>query len=325
MTNSPDTAPNTGPDLPAEPLLDHLAALYAAPVPAQVFTPPARPAGARPSFARRHWRPLGAVAAGLAVITLLAIVPATWGGGAEHVSAQTILDRASAAASGASTPAVSYHLVAVLHVDGKDRAGPVTSETWYQDARNFRIEQSTGNQVVNGEAAHDGQAWLYVRSKGELRVAHGAYDDVLAPVGPQQASSLSEALAKYTGGGCQVPEDRGETTFLGRPAYVVDVVPDLALCAAANTDEARKMQAAAKDLGALTLVVDKQTFVPLKIEQRDATGTPVYTYQVSAFETGAAVSAAIASWAPPPGAVVTDVTSPVEAKQAIAPPGSSRN
>jgi negative regulator of sigma E activity len=114
-------------------------------------------------------------------------------------------------------------------------------------------------------------------------------------------------LSQYSEG-CQIAHTGGEDVVAGRPAYKIVVSTDVDAC--------RELYAPKEPekLGPLTVWVDKESFLPLKTEQLDATGAPMYVYEVTQIEVGDDIPDSAFAFQAPPGTTVQDVADMTEAK-----------
>lgn len=299
MTNSPD------PELAR--LEAALTEVFAAPVPNLAFEAPWPLSEAhRPGLLRRHWRPAGALVGIAAAIGAFLLVP-SFGGDSSTVNAQDILDRAEQTASSfsPSSGTTSYHLVATW---GGDK-GASTTEIWFRDSGHVR--SSFGDEfgtVINGD-----EVWMYMSTGSTLRVAHGPAEALAEFVGQAAptGNGLASVLAQYGDESCQQATLSGDGTVAGRDAYIVRVSPAPESCPGDI-----KAQAMAEYAGFQVISVDKETFITLKVEAGDGSGLTT-SYVVTLLDTGRAIPDEVFDYSPPAGAIVTEVASNTEAKNAI--------
>jgi outer membrane lipoprotein-sorting protein len=307
-------------DDPIDGLDAHLASdltdLYAAPVPAMRFE--RFEAGNRNRWllqlARHAWRPAAAVAAtGLAIAAVL-VGPSLWSGESQ-VNAETIFARTSAAAQ-SNAPAAgpqSYHLIATTESMGQTSA--TTTEVWNVDASHQRTENdsATDGRLVSGESVNGADAWMYGDFDGTTRAVHGPASELgTSFVSQPPGTELGQVLGQYTGN-CQKAEQDGEDTIAGRAAYRIVVTPDVVTCPAIQGEPG-------KDIGkpgTLIVDVDKETFLPLKTEQKDDAGLAVYTYTVTQIQVGDEIADATFTYTPPQGVTVVDVADLTQAKNVL--------
>ena len=183
----------------------------------------------RPTFA---WR--WAVASLIAVIVVL-------GAGAAlfvtttpaPVSAQVLVDRASAASDGLSNSMRSYHITAITSLQPADpAAAPIVQheETWFNGPGKMRQETRTSDwstiTVTDGA-----QAWwsvtrsgrTYVAPANGIRFSDMAYLNPLVP----QGTSITSVLAFLGQQGCGTFRLQSDETVAGRDAYVVSAAHTL--------------------------------------------------------------------------------------------------
>ena len=303
-------------------LAELLEALYAVPAPNIAFDFQRARAtsrvNAKPAGWMRHWKPVAGLAAGLAVAAAAAIIAVTAipSGGVATVNAQQIFSRAQAIAnvdSGlAGTP---YHTVATFETTGKYAT---TTETWRQDATHYRTTTTVGSSSFT-MVADDSDLWL-VQADGTRTVAVRATGQAAGDVSAAEAAqptSLVQALAQYSQGECQTVSQEGAQAVAGRQAYVIVVTPDASGCADPNVHKKLSLS----QPGTMTAWVDEQTFLPLKTEQRDASGTVQATYTVTQIEVGGPIAPSLFAYQPPPGVTPITVTTTEAAKQALAQAG----
>jgi outer membrane lipoprotein-sorting protein len=290
--------------------------LYAAPVPALHFqrTAPAPQTGGLSQLLRRSWRPAAALGATAVAVAAVLVGPSLWNGESQ-VNAETIFARTSAAAqtnAPASGPQ-SYHLIATTESGGQSAA--TTTETWYVDSSHQRSENDwTGDGSADFGFSVDGaDAWMYGDFSGAMRAVHGPASEFSASFGTQNgAASLGEVLGQYNGN-CQKATQDGEETIAGRAAYRIVVTPDVDTCPTIAGEPGKDMG----KLGTLIVDVDKETFLPLKTEQRGDGGLPAYTYEVTQIEVGSDIASATFSYTAPGGVTVQDVADLTQAKNVL--------
>lgn len=316
MTNLDDRAH----DDPIEGIDAHLASdlhdLYAAPAPAMHFQRTAHLTQSSwfSHLLRRSWRPVAAVGAAAVAVAVVLVGPLLWSGESQ-VNAETIFARTSAAAQSnapASGPQ-SYHLIATTESGGQSDA--TTTETWYVDSNHQRSENDwTGDGSPDfGFSVSGADAWMYGNFSGVLLAVHGPASELGASFGTQSgAASLSEVLGQYNGN-CQKATQDGEETIAGRAAYRIVVTPDVDTCPTIVGEPGKDIG----KLGTLIVDVDKETFLPLKTEQRGDGGLPAYTYEVTQIEVGADIGAATFSYTAPSGVAVQDVVDLTQAKNVL--------
>jgi outer membrane lipoprotein-sorting protein len=312
--------------------------LYAAPVPAMRFQrrESAEQNGWLGQFRRRTWRPAVALAMAAVAVAAVLVGPSLWSGESQ-VNAETILARTSAAAQ-SNAPAAgtqSYHLIATTESPGQTGAA-TTTETWYVDATHQRTEEEyTGDGIPDFGVSVDGaDAWMFGAFGGEVRAVHGPASELgtssggkivhavtasqVCPSGSpvcvaqSTGSSLSEVLSQYTAD-CQKAEQDGEDTIAGRTAYRIVVTPDVANCPAILGDPGKDIG----KLGTLILDVDKETFLPLKMDQQDNGGGPAYTYTVTRIQISGEIPDATFMYTAPTGVTVVDVADLTQAKNVL--------
>ena len=315
MTNHPEEYTDPVDDPAAARLAADLEALYSAPPPALRFDPSAELPVLHGSRRWRWWQPAVAAAAAAAALSAVLVAPSLWQT-ESRVNAETVFARASTVAE-TSAPAagpVSYHLVATTMTPGQP-ASVTRTETWYAGADHIRSEQdydATNPGPDFGTLVRGDEAWLYGSFDRVYRAVRGPASElgvgfVGGVPGSGMATDLSQVLAQYTGG-CQVPHTEGEESVAGRAAYRIVVAMDFNACPVPD------VKADPGKMGPLTLWVDKESFLPLKTEQLDATGATMYVYEVTQIEVGAPISDSAFTYQPPAGVTVQDVANLTEAK-----------
>jgi len=263
---------------------------------------------------RQTWRPVAAIGVAAVAVAAVLVCPSLWSGESQ-VNAETIFARTSAAAQSnapASGPQ-SYHLIATTESGGQSDA--TTTETWYVDSNHQRSENDwTGEGSADfGFSVSGADAWMYGNFSGVLRAVHGPASELGASFGTQNdAVSLSEVLGQYNGN-CQKAAQDGEETIAGRTAYRIVVTPDVDACPTIGGEPGKDIG----KLGTLIIDVDKETFLPLKTEQRGDGDLPAYTYEVTQIEVGADIAAATFSYTAPSGVTIQDVADLTEAKNVL--------
>ena len=266
-------------------------ALRAAAAP-EVLVPPAR---------RRvgAWR-LALAAFGLAVTAVFALPSLR--DGAEPVSAQEILARATGPAAG-----TSYHQVYIIGTVETSGAGSTGSESnpqlqrvevWYRDAEHVRLEirnvdaSGTVGGLVAAQVRNGDEVWYLMEDGGTdngppiLRITHGTVRSVPGSVSLgdilRLPNDFGSALEKYRGK-CSSPSLKGESEVAGRTAYMLDV------CGA-------------------KLWIDKSTYIVLRAEESE--GSVVGKSEVLQFEADVAIPDAVFDYRPPAGAMVSEQPNP---------------
>lgn len=318
------------PDPDEQQLLDDLSTLYTVSVPTVDLRlteaeRTARGAGFVALLGSPWTRRAGLGVAAAVLAAALFLSRALLGGdGATPVDAGSILAQSEAAAAGRSAALTDYHLVGV-ETTGRDmgKATSWTTEVWYLDGTHLRVEQRDGDPGANGtiafgQAVSGDEAWWYSAESGSLRVAHGPSLELGAALQANVGggTSLADIVASYSGG-CSLATVDGETEVERRDAYLLTVHPDAASCES-DAERAKLAATPAEALGQLRLWVDKETFVPLRIENVDGRGDVLFEYRVEVFEQRAGLDAAMFRYQAPTGVRAVDVASAAEAKGVIA-------
>lgn len=301
-------------DLASAKLAADLEDLYAAPVPDLRFSPPREERVGLPGRLRwRWWRPVAAAAVAAAALVAVLIAPSPWQR-EPQVSAEAIFVRASTAAetNAPAAGAATYRLIATTETPGQP-ATLTTTETWYADASHIRTEHeydAANSGADFGILVNGDDAWLYGAFDGVYRAAHGPASELGAGFGDLAAGAaadIGQVLGQYSDG-CQVAHAEGEETIAARAAYKIVVAADTNACPALDANRGPGK------LGVLTVWVDQETFLPLKTEQQDATGSVMYVYEVTQIDVGGAIPESTFVYLAPAGTAVQDVTNLTEAK-----------
>jgi len=240
------------------------------------------------------------------------------GDGTNGVSAEEILQRANVASAQAASDSLPYHLRATTTInDEKAGRGTFPTETWYAGESQFRVENAGPLGLTDGQTRNGDDFWIFLTDvSGQLRVAHGPASALDIKFNgrnlPSSTSSLSEMLAQYSQP-CMKASLEGETRVLSRDAYVIRVDFDPSSCGKDFKDLAKSGR---KDSTRIT--VDQQLFLPLVSERLNESGSVMYRYEVTQLDLNPSFEASTFAFQAPPGAVVIEVASMLEAKMALA-------
>ncbi len=306
-------------------LLDALQRAYAEPEPREAFAgllgrQIAAEAARRHERAGRSWRSTAVLRrrrslAGLGVAAALAAVAGgaivLTAGRSQAVSAQAILARAQAATTSATAGGpVSFHLRLIeTGYNGTEQHRFVT-EVWAAGADHERIEEAaldaagqpgdTAGTVIDGSGE-----WRFSTQNGHTEATQLTHDPAkgidFGPLG----ENLAAVMAELGGSACSSVSQQGEASVAGRPVYVIAAsVP--AACLKSGTGKAGADAQAGTNAPTphTTFWVDKETYLPLKIESTD--GTAGKGYEVTSVAYNVAIPASTFSYTPPPGATVHD-------------------
>ena len=272
----------------------------------------------RPVSPRKRWSRLAVagLASAAAVVALLLGAGAQLWSGAETVSAATLLDRAEAAAVNVNT----YHLRMTRQVPGKS-GDTIASEIWYGGTDRQRLVQETRDasgaltesQVVVSNGA---ETWMAVTRSGHTTAIHTTGTEWTPPAdAPSASGNLTSVLARYSSDkACMTAQLAGEGTLAGRAVYQIDVTPKPGACGVAVGDyrvgQVRQGEpdSDSRRVARMSVSVDKQTFLPLKTEVRDASGAVLDRAEVSFLEYGVTIADSSFSYSPPAGAQVSTFT-----------------
>jgi outer membrane lipoprotein-sorting protein len=232
-------------------------------------------------------------------------------GGAQPVSAGTILDRAVEAANPAAAGTRTYHRIGTSMSPGPEKAHSVTEETWYGGNGRARIElqakDATGRTVEDSGFVIDGRRQTSFRTvDGKTYVT---VTDLGADVGPaidqkfspgRNAGALSDVIAQYRGNGCSNVQQQADTRVANRAAYVIAVTPNTSGggCYDANDASGRK------PVLRTVIAVDKETFFPLRVQALNADGSVVRNWETTSIEYDIRMPDSTFTYTLPPGAII---------------------
>jgi outer membrane lipoprotein-sorting protein len=265
-----------------------------------------------------------AVVAGIA----LGVVPSLTG--PEAVSAETILDRAEFAGSAASTTVSTYHLL-MMHV-GKD-AGSTTSEVWFDGPDRQRTIQhmigANGAVVTRQDVVFNGpDTWIEDNQDGATRVIHTTGTTWTRPAdSPWSSADVSELLKRYGDKTCMnVQLEQTEPTVAGRSTYVIVAAPRMLGCDPRIRVNAQAQGSMLSAPAQLTVWVDKDSFLPLRMEVRDGRGSIVDQPEVTSVGYNLSIPAERFTYTPPAGVSVANFTGGdgADVKRALATDGQKQ-
>jgi outer membrane lipoprotein-sorting protein len=259
-----------------------------------------------------------AASAALVAIVALSLLPSRFG--AEAVSAESILDRAVASA-GAATTVRTYHLVMT-------RQGPsenATSEVWFGGPdRQRTVERVTGSDgsvtrtqdvIFNGP-----ETWIVTSGAGQMRAIHTIGTTWTRPADdPASGGTLADVLNRYTQKQCVSAHlDSEDSVVAGQATYLLQVQPRPEGCVALVSGSPQPGGGPTRVSGQVTsgrveadrkprarLWVDKQTFLPLKMELHDASGQLLERSEVTSVDYNVALPDGVFSYSPPSGVQVS--------------------
>lgn len=204
-----------------------------------------------------------------------------------------------------------------------------TTETWFADAAHFRSTETFATSPVGtlstfGHAVDGDNAWSFMSDAQGSRAVHGSVANLgmTSDLGYPNGTSLAEVLGQYNMHGCQSAAETGLATVAGRSAYVIEVIETPASCdlghGAPDGEAAPPKTLSSGNLGVrLTLWVDRETYLPLRTETRGSDGGLIFGYAVTEIQVGGDMPALAFSYQPPAGTVVTEATSPADAKDSL--------
>ena len=284
----------------------------------------ARPTSGRGAPVRRRAL-LGGIASA-AALALALVGTNTWWTQPTSVSAETILDRAQATANDLADIR-TYHLKMTQLRGGTT----VDTEVWYgvstkQRTIHRRVNQPGGPAVVMSESIFNGEhTWIILNDNGQTWAVHTIGTDWKKPGDdPSRASSLSDVLTRYASEkSCLNARQDGEATIAGRPAHVIVTTPKPEGCDASKTGPADQRTKADErklaTLGETRVWVDKQSFLLLKSETRDASGAVIERGEVTSIEYNVNLPDSTFTYTPPAGVHVREFSgaSPDDVKRSL--------
>jgi outer membrane lipoprotein-sorting protein len=286
-----------------------------------------RPADATSTAAGGIWtrRPLIGLATVAVLVLVVGVTSPQWNH-PDAASAQAILDRAQATASGAPLAVTTYHLRMTRQVPGKENA-TITTEVWFAGSTRQRSESEVkapnGTTLSTNGVIFDGsQTWIHQVENGQTRVIHTVGTTWNSPVDdPSKQTSLADVLTRYGNDKqCQDARQQGEATVANWPTYVIVVTPRSANCGSDAGPNAKSPAAAVKrvemaqsgatdtSVGQMTVWVDEQSFLPLRTEVRNPAGTVLDESQVTDLQYNVAIPDATFTYTPPAGVSVYNFT-----------------
>lgn len=148
---------------------------------------------------------------------------------------------------------------------------------------------------------------------GQTSVIHTTGTEWTRPADdPSASASITDVLARYSQDKqCMSAQLAGERTVAGHAVYQINVTPKPTACGIAVGDyrvgQVRQGTGddASQTVARMQISVDKQTFLPLKTEVRDGSGTVLDRSEVSFLEYDVALADASFSYTPPAGARVS--------------------
>lgn len=259
----------------------------------------AAPIALRPRVTRRRWHTFLGLATAAALVLALVGGAFWWAGKPASVSAQEVAARAEQAASGGVPSLHSYSYTITSHFPAPGPQGgtsDVEYRSWYEAPDRLRMESYVKSSVAPDEPnvinIQDGAVrWEYLPS--QRRATRKAPTPVAATFG--NARDVQTLLASVADRNKDV-QLRGTTTIAGREAYVLAVTP--------NPSPGSVFPPGSTT----TLYIDKETYVSLGSETRDARGTLVGSSTISNLQINRPMDASRFTLTPPAGAEVVDDT-----------------
>jgi outer membrane lipoprotein-sorting protein len=270
----------------------------------------------------RGWwkRPIVGVATAAALVVAIGVSSPLWSQ-PQPASAQAILDRAEATVNDASVAVTTYHLRLTRHVPAKQNA-TLSVEMWYGGKDRQRSDQTvvdgTGATASIDEVVFNGaQTWIAETRGGMTQVIHTTGTTWTQPVeDPTKLTSLADVLRQYAGDRtCLRADKNGEDTVANRATYVIALHSDPTLCATkggsvagGSSGKVGQPNLSDSSVAQMTVWVDKQSFLPLRTEVRNASGTLLDSSEVTSVEYNTAIPDATFTYTPPSGATVRNFT-----------------
>lgn len=252
----------------------------------------------RAAHSRRRTRFGGwQLAVAAAIVAVLVMPGYSWLMTASEANAAEILGSAAAATAGAPGGRVStYHLRATrTALESRGQPNTTQLEVWFGGNGHFReeIHDPDHKTVV---ATDGGQAWVSLTTPtGSYAARSVDLSTERSLVAPGYAD-LAQLLAGLSRKACGTATHTGDGTVAGRPAYVISVTGQC-------VDDKRRINAPAQTPPvASTFWIDKETYLPLRSEEKTANGT--VRYEVSLVEYNVALAPALFQFSPTSGARV---------------------
>jgi outer membrane lipoprotein-sorting protein len=245
------------------------------------------------------------------------------------VSAETVLDRAETAASSGATTVSTYHLLMTRTI--KD-SGVTMSEVWFAGPDRQRTAQrvmdSHGALQSSQDAIFNGpETWIEITENGQTRAIHTTGTTWTKPAdNPSSYANLADLLQAYGNKTCMaVRLEQTPATIAGQATYVIIATQQARGCAPSISAWVAPSPSPAggqpgirvngQPQGSLipepiqfTLWVDKQSFLPLKTEVRDASGVVLDRSEVTSIQYNEPIAATTFQYGPRPGVPVATFT-----------------
>jgi outer membrane lipoprotein-sorting protein len=322
-----------------------IADIAEAAVPGTIDLWPAVQQRAQPS--RRAPLKLGLAAAAAVVLALVGLALVPFWSTPDAVSAETILDRAETAASFGSSTVSTYHLL--MTRTSKDGA-TTASEIWFGGADRQRTIQQTvarsGATLSRQDVVFNGaDTWIENTENGVTRVIHTVGTTWTRPAeSPSDQPDIAALLRTFGDKTCMAARlAQTQATVARQETYVIDAKPTVRGC---GPSAAAVVEASTGPVGSqprvrvngqpsgsvvegpneLTVWVDKRSFLPLKMEVRDAQGVVVDRSEVTQVEYNTELPDAAFAYTPPAGVQVATFSggNGADVKRALAGEPDSR-
>src|SRR5262249_9928901 len=216
----------------------------------------------------------------------------------------TILDRAQATAS-SPLAVTTYHLRMSRQAPTKGEA--LLGEVWFAGAdrqrSSYQTRDAAGAVLGGGEVVFNGpETWIAKTENGQTRVIHTVGTNwTRAADDPTQFAGLTDVLARYSGGkACTSAQLQGEASVAGRATHLIALTPSSGRCA--SNPGSGDVRVSPSGSGAqaferervtqIRVWVDKESFLPLKTEVRDATGAVLDRSEATSIEYNVPIPAA---------------------------------
>jgi hypothetical protein len=189
------------------------------------------------------------------------------------------------------------------------------------------------------------ETWIVTSENGQTRAMHIIGTTWNKPADePSARGSLADVLSSYTERQCVAARLEGSDAVAGQGAYTIVVMPSTAACGACLAASPEPDAPRARVSGQLTsgrvediarpvirVWVDKQSFLPLKLEVRDGSGALVRRSEVTSTQYYVAIPDSTFTYAAPARVTVatfnggegTDVERALSAAQENTPPAKA--
>lgn len=248
-----------------------------------------------------------AAAALLAVMIGISFVPGLLGTNA--FSAETILDRASTSAT-SPTAVRTYHIVTQRSGDQT-----ITSEVWFGGADRQRalerVTAANGAVVRTQDVVFNGaETWVAITENGQTRAVHTIGTTWTKPAeDPAALTSIADLMSRFGQKSCvAVSLESSNGVVAGQATYVVAIAPQKNTCEEVVEEVVGTRVLPGREALSqmqVRLWIDKQSFLPLKMEMRDGAGVVRSRSEATSVEYNVAIPESTFAYNPPAGVVVS--------------------